>query len=640
MASSFLNNQPQGFPQKNQFMAQENNMANEMYYDMAKQPMSNGMVSNAPQLTNNNILLNNSMIQAQRDELLYNEQHMFANGNTMNPVWQRDNTQKFVQPQKQRSNFSNENPMQATPGMNGSRYNMLNPLLQQKFPSSLNGMITTESEDYSLSQVSSLSSLSAPTEQMMLQNNGTHSNMSTAVPIGVSPSNTLAAASAVTQANTPGTMLMSNQNASNPLDFTSAPSRTVYLGNVPPTLTIKELLDHVRSGVVEEAKILPEKMCAFVSFVDESSALLFHSDAILKRLNIENRDIKVGWGKPTTLDPSLASHIINDGATRNVYIGQGSHDKTEQDNNEPLTEEKLLDDLREYGDIDSIKIIPEKNIAFVHFASISNAIKVVSTLAQRNPYYQDKKIFYGKDRCAFITKTQQHNAAQFLGVQPEMEHLMRYTDRGFISNALLQQSAAAAAIATSAGGPNNLGNRTVYLGNLPKGVKIEEICNAVRGGLLQSIKLLEDRHVCFVSFIDPTAAAQFYAMSSLYGFTIQRQRCKVGWGKHSGPLPNALALAVSNGASRNVYLGNIDFERDAKSQKPIFNEQTLREIFQEYGEVEQINFLIEKKCCFINFTNINNAIFAMDKIKSNPHFKDLKINFGKDRCGNVPHQIR
>ncbi|AET37980.1 Mrn1p Ecym_2233 [Eremothecium cymbalariae DBVPG len=439
-------------------------------------------------------------------------------------------------------------------------------------------------------------------------------------------------------------MAVQSSRMSNPKDFTSAPSRTVYLGNVPPYITTRELLDHVRSGVVEDVKILPEKMCAFISFVDENSALLFHSDAILKRLNIDDRDIKIGWGKPTQIDPIVAAGINNDGATRNVYLGKlNTNPKMcaqwgADPNEETITEEKLRNDLADFGEVESVKIVTEKGIAFVHFSSIFSAIKVVANLANVNPYYAQKKIFYGKDRCAFITKTQQHNAAQFLGIQPGMEPLFS-NDRELISQTLLQQSAAAAAIATSAGGANNLGNRTIYLGNLPKDVKLEEICNSVRGGLLQHIKLLNDRHVCFVTFIDPTAAAQFYAMSSLHGLTIHNKRCKIGWGKHSGPLPNPLALAVSRGASRNIYLGNIDFEDDRKLEQPIFTETSLRSVFQEFGEVEQINFLYERNCCFINFANISSAILAIDKIKSIPTFKDLKINFGKDRCGNVPRQF-
>ncbi|KAM9907056.1 hypothetical protein OXX79_001197 [Metschnikowia pulcherrima] len=408
----------------------------------------------------------------------------------------------------------------------------------------------------------------------------------------------------------------------------SAPSRTVYLGNIPNDVEPNELLDYVRSGILENVKILPAKNCAFISFIDAQSALLFHSDCILKKLNIKGNDIRVGWGKNTPILPAIKEAIQKDGATRNVYLGN-LHNPA---NGELITEDELREDLSKYGVIDCIKIIHEKGIAFIHFLSILSAIRCVSGLPMEEKYL-DKKCFYGKDRCAFITKTQQHNAAQYLGLAPGMEHVVTAADREFISSALVQQSAAAAQIATQAGGANNLGNRTVYLGNLHQESSVEEICNVVRGGLLQNIRFLKERHVCFITFIDPIAAAQFFAMCQLHGLTIHNRRIKVGWGKHSGPLSNALSLAVSNGASRNIYIGNInDFA--------YFNAHKLREDFSTFGEIEQINYLEAKNCAFINFVNIANAIKAIDGIKSFNDYKTLKINFGKDRCGNLPRQFQ
>ncbi|EGV61987.1 hypothetical protein CANTEDRAFT_125404 [Yamadazyma tenuis ATCC 10573] len=407
-----------------------------------------------------------------------------------------------------------------------------------------------------------------------------------------------------------------------------APSRTVYLGNIPNDIEPRELLDYVRSGILESVKILPNKNCAFISFVDHQSALLFHSDCILKKLSIKGHDIKIGWGKNTPILPAVLESIQRDGATRNVYLGNLSNPIT----GEMITEEELRADLAIYGVIDSIKIIADKGIAFIHFLSILSAIRCVANLPLKEKYLE-KKCFYGKDRCAFITKTQQHNAAQYLGLAPGMEHIVTAADREFISSALVQQSAAAAQIATHAGGANNLGNRTVYLGNLHQESSIEEVCNVVRGGLLQSIRYLKERHVCFITFIDPIAAAQFFAMCQLHGLTIHNRRIKVGWGKHSGPLSNALSLAVSNGASRNIYVGNIiDFH--------YYNQEKLRTDFSKFGDIEQINYLEEKNCAFINFVNISNAIKAIDGIKSFDDYKSLKINFGKDRCGNLPRQFQ
>ena len=86
---------------------------------------------------------------------------------------------------------------------------------------------------------------------------------------------------------------------------------------------------------------------------------------------------------------------------------------------------------------------------------------------------------------------------------------------------------------------------------------------------------------------------------------IHNRRLKIGWGKHSGALPPAIALAVSGGASRNVYIGNLD---------ETWTEERLRQDFSEYGEIELVNTLREKSCAFVNFTNIANAIKAIEAI--------------------------
>ncbi|PPJ52001.1 hypothetical protein CBER1_09628 [Cercospora berteroae] len=401
----------------------------------------------------------------------------------------------------------------------------------------------------------------------------------------------------------------------------SGTSRTVYLGNIPPDTSAEEILGHVRSGQIESVRLLPDKNCAFISFLDASSATHFHSDAILKKLSIKGQDIKIGWGKPSSVPTSVALAVQQSGASRNVYLGNLSED---------VSEEELREDLSKFGPIDTVKIVREKAIGFVHFLSIGNAIKAVTQLPQEPKWQAPRRVYYGKDRCAYVSKTQQQNAAQYLGIAPGYAHVLNGADRDLITNALAQQSVAAAAVATTAGGVNNLGNRTVYLGNIHPETTIEEICNVVRGGLLHHIRYIPDKHICFVTFIDPTSAASFYALSNLQGLMIHNRRLKIGWGKHSGALPPAIALAVSGGASRNVYIGNLD---------ETWTEDRLRQDFQEYGEIELVNTLREKSCAFVNFTNIANAIKAIEAVRGKEEYKRFKVNFGKDRCGNPPRQI-
>ncbi|KAJ5476163.1 hypothetical protein N7475_001892 [Penicillium sp. IBT 31633x] len=402
----------------------------------------------------------------------------------------------------------------------------------------------------------------------------------------------------------------------------SATSRTVYLGNIPAETSAEEILNHVRSGQIESVRLLPDKNCAFISFLDSSSATHFHSDAILKKLAIKGNDIKVGWGKPSQVPTSVALSVQQSGASRNVYLGNLP---------EETSEDELREELGKFGPIDTVKIVKEKAIGFVHFLSISNAMKAVTQLPQEQQWQAPKRVFYGKDRCAYVSKTQQQNAAQFLGIAPGYAHVLNTADRDLISNALAQQSVAAAAVATTAGGVNNLGNRTIYLGNIHPETTIEEICNVVRGGLLHHVRYIPDKHICFVTFIDPTSAASFYALSNLQGLMIHNRRLKIGWGKHSGPLPPAIALAVSGGASRNVYIGNLD---------ETWTEERLRQDFSEYGEIELVNTLREKSCAFVNFTNIANAIKAIEGMRNREDYRRFKINFGKDRCGNPPSSGR
>ncbi|MCJ1258199.1 hypothetical protein MMC24_006030 [Lignoscripta atroalba] len=397
-------------------------------------------------------------------------------------------------------------------------------------------------------------------------------------------------------------------------------SRTVYLGNIPPDTSAEEILGHVRSGQIESVRLLPDKNCAFISFLDGSSATHFHSDAILKKLSIRGQDIKIGWGKPSQVPTSVALAVQQSGASRNVYLGNLPED---------VTEAELREDLGKFGPIDTVKLVREKSIGFVHFLSIGNAIKAVAQLPQEPQWQAPRRVYYGKDRCAYVSKTQQQNAAQYLGIAPGYAHVLNGADRDLISSALAQQSVAAAAVATTAGGVTNLGNRTVYLGNIHPETTIEEICNVVRGGLLHHIRYIPDKHICFVTFIDPTSAASFYALSNLQGLMIHNRRLKIGWGKHSGALPPAIALAVSGGASRNVYVGNLD---------ETWSEERLRQDFSEYGEIELVNTLREKSCAFVNFTNIANAIKAIEAMRGRHEYQRFKINFGKDRCGNPPRQ--
>lgn len=212
--------------------------------------------------------------------------------------------------------------------------------------------------------------------------------------------------------------------------------------------------------------------------------------------------------------------------------------------------------------------------------------------------------------------------------------------------------------------PYNVGNRTIYLGNLHPSSTVEEIANNVRaGGLVESIVYRPEKRVCFITFVDPNVALKFYLNHQvLHQLIIHGYDITVGWAKsRSGPLSREISLAVTAGASRNVYIGfknkgdpldAVYGSSRAQNQVPLPSEEELRTDFSKFGDMEQINFYHNRDCGFLNFLNIIDAIHLVELFESRngdkitsivgddglfyARYSKFKISFAKDRCGNPP----
>ena len=51
------------------------------------------------------------------------------------------------------------------------------------------------------------------------------------------------------------------------------------------------------------------------------------------------------------------------------------------------------------------------------------------------------------------------------------------------------------AMAAAAAAAGSQMNRTVYLGNIHPETTTEDLCNAIRGGVLQSVRYMQDKHI-------------------------------------------------------------------------------------------------------------------------------------------------
>ena len=209
------------------------------------------------------------------------------------------------------------------------------------------------------------------------------------------------------------------------------------------------------------------------------------------------------------------------------------------------------------------------------------------------------------------------------------------TISGYPDNDLHASVQSSLSVNSMAGGDGHLTQRTVYLGNLQPETTLEELCNVIRGGGLENIKIMVDRGIAFVTFLEESAAAQFLVRVQREGMTVRHRKLKIGWGRPAPALSPQVKEAIQfYAASRNVYIGGLP-DADKSDEWSV---ERIRRDFEAFGEIEMVNRPGGMDCVFVNFTKIQSAILAVESFKNNPRpeYANFRINFGKDRCANAP----
>ncbi|CDS07619.1 hypothetical protein LRAMOSA01568 [Lichtheimia ramosa] len=154
---------------------------------------------------------------------------------------------------------------------------------------------------------------------------------------------------------------------------TQAPTRSLWLGNIDPSLTTQDL-NCIFSpfGAIESVRILPDRECAFVNFTSLEDALRA-KDELVHKMNsrLGNTPVKVGFGKP---EPPTCGDIganAQQEPTRALWIG-----------NIPATTtySTLLSIFSPFGAIESVRVLTHKNCGFVNFESLEDAVRAKKAL--------------------------------------------------------------------------------------------------------------------------------------------------------------------------------------------------------------------------------------------------------------------
>ncbi|KIJ44131.1 hypothetical protein M422DRAFT_143127, partial [Sphaerobolus stellatus SS14] len=192
------------------------------------------------------------------------------------------------------------------------------------------------------------------------------------------------------------------------------PSRSLWIGNLDPSMT-SEALIHVFApyGAIESLRLLPEKECGFVNFVEQVDAIRAKED-VLNRLggNIgmpNAQTVRIGYGKADSAPVAPAKGVLSPGgastpttagprpspgpATGLNSPGGGMDTQLQSSPTRALwigsipsttTPATILSVFSPFGPIESARVLTHKNCGFINFERLDDAVRARKALNGRD----------------------------------------------------------------------------------------------------------------------------------------------------------------------------------------------------------------------------------------------------------------
>jgi RNA recognition motif-containing protein len=163
-------------------------------------------------------------------------------------------------------------------------------------------------------------------------------------------------------------------------------NRAIYIGNLQPDVSLHDICKMGnRFGAIDWCKIVREKNCAFINFVDPNSAAAMHMNQSMVEIN--GNSVRVNWAKAPPLAGDLMAHV-QAGATRNLWVGNLQVGT-------PVEELGAL--VEEFGLVDNIYQPDGKNFAFINLCSLRQAIRAKDKLNGLEFKGQQLRVNYAKE---------------------------------------------------------------------------------------------------------------------------------------------------------------------------------------------------------------------------------------------------
>lgn len=197
-------------------------------------------------------------------------------------------------------------------------------------------------------------------------------------------------------------------------------NRAIYIGNLQPEVTLHDICKMGnRFGAIDWCKIVREKNCAFINFVDPNCAAAMHMNQSM--IEINGNYPRINWAKAPPLAADLAAHVAA-GATRNLWVGSL---------NVSTPPEDLAALVEEFGLVDNIYQPEGKNFAFINLCSLSKAIRAKEKLNGLEFNGQQLRVNFAKEEISPARGQQPFMAPQQQAYSPYGQPPAQQQPRGF-----------------------------------------------------------------------------------------------------------------------------------------------------------------------------------------------------------------
>ncbi|KAJ7582813.1 pumilio/RRM domain-containing protein [Mycena floridula] len=187
------------------------------------------------------------------------------------------------------------------------------------------------------------------------------------------------------------------------------PTRSLWIGNLDSAVTSEQLIRvFAPYGAIESLRLLPEKECGFVNFVDQADAIRAKDD-VLNRLGANigmpnGQTVRIGFGKADSapvapakgnpVSPGVSSPAGNIGKSANTSSPLAGMDAQLQSTPtralwigsipSTTTPATILSVFSPYGPIESARVLTHKNCGFINFERLDDAVRARKALNGRD----------------------------------------------------------------------------------------------------------------------------------------------------------------------------------------------------------------------------------------------------------------